>query len=206
MIEQVIENASLNWHEIKASVQLDKAICMGKYHDGLHSPGHFSDYLSGMQSYVALRALKDSHLVLWDSSSLIAHCSFNDALNVSFHVSDDLMQDAAVMNVESWSGNNGFILRRKKEGSDVTYYFSLLHSHALTGELSVSPCFYFIENPNFMLSTEAHSSISELLKTNSICLKIKENQVLCFDKFHYQMEYNPDFSFVRMTTVGGGQS
>ncbi len=198
MLDRVIETPCYNWHELKTSLQLEKAICIGKYRDPLHSQGHFSDYLSGVQPFVAMRALKDSHLVLWDSNALIGYCSYNDALNVSFHVFDDLMQDAAVMNMESWSGNNGFILRRSKSGCDVTYYFSLLHSHALTGELSVSPCFYFIENPNFYLSSEAQASIGDLLKAEPICLKVRENQILCFDKFHYQMQYNPDFSFVRV--------
>ncbi|MBA2649313.1 MAG: hypothetical protein H0U75_06895 [Legionella sp.] len=198
MIEQVklFENHLLNWQEIKIPLQLNKDIFLGRYHDEHHLCGHFSDYLKGTQPYVALRAHKDTQLVLWDSSALIRHCLYNDALSVSFHM--PLESKAEVMKVETWQGNNGFILRKSKRGYDLTYYFSLLHSHAITGELSVSPCFYFIENELFTLSPDVYSHISELFKTKQIRLDIKKNQVLCFDKFHYQVQYNPDFSCIQL--------
>lgn len=191
---QIIENANLSRREIKASLQLDKAICTSWYSNAMS--GHFSDYLDEGQTLVTLQAAKDSNLLLWDSSLLISHCAYNDPLKVNFHLNS--AQNAALINVESLSGNNGFILQKSRDRYDFTYYFSLLHSHALTGELLVSPSFYFMENPNFNLGPGTQASISELLKINPICLNIKKNQILCFDKFHYQMEYNEDFAFIRL--------
>ena len=137
--------------------------------------------------------------MLWNSHSLVDYCSDNLFFKVHFKLATDELSQCIEEEMEPWCARNHIILRKSKEKSDFTCHFNLINAHKITGELLVAPVIFFINNPDFKLHCEQPAILNELVKMNSLSIKVKENQVVCFDKQHYQFSYADDLNFVRVS-------
>lgn len=200
MIKRLLENEHLSKQEIYQAVQLDKNIILDPYPAQEHHVGHYCDYLNRQFSLVNLVAKKDSQLVLWDSSNLLSECKNCHTISLQFHLTeDDLPLAINGTNAEAWSADNGCGLQNSEGLCDFSYHFLLLHTHAVTGELLLAPSLFFLENPSYYFINDSLECINELVRAKPSVIPVKQNQIICFDKYHYQFAYNPDFQFVRMT-------
>lgn len=195
----LVDQAHLDLNAIAAQLQLDKTIVVGDFNAAERIKGHFCDYLDSANRFVTLCATRDSNLLLWNSDSLLDYCRDNSNLNVRFKVSfDDLSQCTDIGELEFWSARNRFILHKSKDEINVTYHFTLLDSHQVTGELIVAPIIYFSGNPGFKMDGFDPGVLQQLFKMKPLVVDIKKNQIICFDKYHYQLAYSDDFYFIRV--------
>lgn len=194
-----IDQVHLDLNAIAAQLQLDKKIVVADLNTGERIRGHFCDYLDSANSLVTLCATKECTLLLWESNLLLDKCSDNSNLHVTFKLSrDDLSQFVDIGELELWSARNNFVLHKSKEEINVMYYFTLFNSHPVTGELTVNPIIYFGGNPAFKIDNCCTEVLQHLLKMKPLVVKLKKNQVMCFDKYHYQLAYSDDFYFIRV--------
>ncbi|HCJ1109669.1 TPA: hypothetical protein NQN63_000271 [Legionella pneumophila] len=198
----LVDHVHLDLNAIEAQLQLDKKIVVGDFNGVERITGHFCDYLDSANSFVTLCATRDSNLLLWKSDSLLDYCRDNFNLNVRFTLSfDDLSQCTDIGELELWSTRNRFILHKSKEEINLTYYFTLLDSHQVTGELIVAPIIYFDGNPAFKIDSRDLEVLQQLFKMTPLVVEIKRNQIICFDKYHYQFAYSDDFYFIRVNNA-----
>ncbi|CAM2976580.1 hypothetical protein LEAN103870_11400 [Legionella anisa] len=201
MMIKVLEKNHLELRSFEAAFSLEKQIVVGDFTAEERTPGHYIDYLDSTISYVTLCAKRDVNLTLWESHTLLEHCQDNFILNVHLKLSfDDLASCIETKQLESWCARNHIILHKARDEAHLTYYFNLFDTHQITGELMISPVLYFDKNPLFTLQADG-DVVSQLLKTKPIVLEVKKNQIICFDKYHYQMAYCPDFNFIRVHDV-----
>lgn len=197
-----VDHVHLDLNAIAAQLQLDKKIVVGDFNAVERVRGHFCDYLDSSKSFVTLCATKDSNLLVWKSDSLLDYCRDNSNLKVRFKLSfDDLSQFTDIDELELWSARNKFILHKSKEEINLTYCFTLFDSHEVTGELIVAPIIYFEGNPAFKIDSSPPIVLPPLLTMKPLVVEIKKNQIICFDKYHYQFAYNDDFNFIRVNNA-----
>ncbi|MCW8400766.1 hypothetical protein OQJ26_18450 [Legionella sp. PATHC038] len=198
---KVSENNDLEFPALEAALCLEKQIVVGTFTTEDRTLGHYIDYLDSAISYVTLCAKRDASLVLWDSSALVEHCADHFILNVHLKLSfDDVALFFDVKKLELWCAQNRITLHKTRDEAHLTNYFNLFDTHRITGELMVSPVLYFAKNPLVSLQAD-EELISRLFKLKPIVLAVKKNQIICFDKYHYQMAYHPDFNFIRVHDV-----
>lgn len=194
-----IDQVHLDLNAIAAQLQLDKKIVVGEFNAVERVRGHFCDYLDSSNSLVTLCATKECYLLLWESNLLLDKCSDNFNLHVDFKLSlDDLSQYVDIGELELWSARNNFILHKSKDEIDVTYYFTLFNSHPVTGELTVSPIIYYEDNPAVKIDNYGTEVLQHLFKMTPLVVELKKNQIICFDKYHYQLAYSDDYYFIRV--------
>ncbi|QMT59122.1 hypothetical protein [Legionella sp. PC997] len=185
----------------EAALCLEKQIIVSEFQAGKGSKSHYIDYLDLTTSYVMLIAEQDAQFLLWESEALLEHCQENYIIKIHFKLSaNELALFEGEKALESWCARNRMVLRKLKDEAHISYYFTLFDSHKITGELLVSPVLYFDKNPVFTLQTE-EDVVSRLVEVKPVVLEVKKNQLICFDKYHYQMMYHPDFNFIRVHDV-----
>ncbi|KTC79101.1 hypothetical protein [Legionella cherrii] len=201
MMIKVSEKNYLELRSLEAALRLEKQIVVGDFTSEERTLEHYISYLDSSISYVTLCAKRDASLVLWESSALVEHCANHFIVNANLKLSfDDVAPFFDVKKLELWCARNRITIHRTRDEAHLTYYFNLFDTHRITGELMVSPVLYFAENPWVRLQAD-EDLISRLLKVKPIVLAVKKNQLICFDKYHYQMAYHSDFNFIRVHDV-----
>ncbi|MCW8410151.1 hypothetical protein OQJ13_14320 [Legionella sp. PATHC035] len=201
MMIKFSEKNHLELRSLEAELRLEKQIVVGDFTAEGRTLGHSIHYLDSAISYVTLCAKRDASLVLWESSALVEHCVDHFILNVDLKLPfDDVAPFFDVKKLELWCARNRITLHKTRDEAHLTYYFNLFDTHRITGELMVSPVLYFAKNPCVSLEAD-EDLISRLFTAKPIVLAVKKNQLICFDKYHYQMAYHPDFNFIRVHDV-----
>ncbi|KTD02416.1 hypothetical protein Lgor_1708 [Fluoribacter gormanii] len=201
MMIKILEKTHFELRTFEAALCLEKQIIVGDLQAVEGTKGHYVDYLDAATSYVTLCAERDARFMLWESGALLERCQENPILKVQFKLSaDELLLFGGTKQLESWCVRNRMVLQKLRDEAHLSYYFSLFESHKITGELLVSPVLYFDKNPVFTLHAE-EDVVSQFVTAKPIVLEVKKNQMICFDKYHYQMGYHPDFNFIRVHDV-----
>lgn len=192
------DSKHLDLRSFEAALSLEKLIVMGDFTAEQNTPGHCIDYLDTSRSYVTLHAQRDLSVTLWESQALLETCETNTIVKVYLKWSvGDLVSYTDLKQLEFWCARNDITLDKSKDEAKLTYYCNLFATHHITGELMVSPILYFANNPAVRLEADA-DVVFQLLNTKPIILEIKQNQIVCFDKYHYQWAYHPDLNFIRV--------
>ncbi|PWY57652.1 hypothetical protein DGG96_00725 [Legionella qingyii] len=201
MMIKMLDKTHFELEAFAATMCLDKQIIVSDLQAGQGALGHHVDYFDSATSYVTLQAERDARFMLWESHALLEPCQDNFILNVHFKLSaNELALFGGTKDLEAWCVRNRMVLHKLRDEAHLTYYFTLFDAHKITGELLVSPVLYFAKNPVFTLQAE-EEIVSQFVKAKPIVLEVKKNQIVCFDKYHYQMAYHPDFNFIRVHDV-----
>ncbi|WP_454782594.1 hypothetical protein [Legionella sp. WA2022007384] len=198
---KILDKAHFELGTCEAELCLEKQIIVSDLPAGEATQGHFADYFDAATSYVTFCAEQDARLLLWESHALLERCQENFIVKVHFKLSAaELLLFGGAKGLEAWCVRNRMVLQKLRDEAHLTYYFTLFDAHKITGELLVSPVLYFDKNPAFTLQTDVEV-VSQFVMAKPIVLEIKKNQMICFDKYHYQMAYQPDFKFIRVHDV-----
>jgi hypothetical protein len=201
MMIKFLEKNHIDLRSLESVLCLNKQIIVGDYTEDKLIPGHYVDYLDSEISYVTLRTEKDTRLMLWENHTFLENCHDNFMLNVHLKLlTDNLIQFLEVKKLEAWCARNNITIHKSKDEAHLTYYFTLLDAHKITGELLISPLLYFANNPWFTLQTDS-DVLSQFFKVPPMVVDVKKDQMICFDKYHYQMAYQPDVNFIRVRDV-----